>query len=152
MRMIVLALAFTAVGAVIALVATVGLIAWEPWRSSGGQTVTGSIVLNVGFGPGRDDGEPCAGEGGYDDIRPGAEVTVRDRTGAIIATSRLDWGVVERIIEGDPDRFYCRLPFSVPDVPEADFYSIEVSRRGELTFSRDELEALDWQVAFELGP
>ena len=38
----------------------------------------------------------------------------------------------------------CRFEFSVADIDDAEFYSIEVADRGEVVFSREDLEANDW--------
>jgi hypothetical protein len=37
------------------------------------------------------------------------------------------------------------------DAEDADFYSVEVSHRGEITYSRDELEAAGWSIDLTLG-
>ena len=80
-------------------------------------------------------------------MQEGAQVTVRDETDAVIATGRLSEGkVTESGILGD-----CRFEFIVRDVPEAGFYTIEVSHRGGLTYSAEELDGLSWMVAFTLG-
>ncbi len=84
----------------------------------------------------------CTGAGGYSDIREGAAVTVRDGSGDVIATGRLEGGVVEGSL--------CIHVFQV-DVPRADFYSFEVSNRGELTYSYQDMVDAEWQVALSLG-
>jgi hypothetical protein len=37
-------------------------------------------------------------------------------------------------------------------VSDSEFYSIEVSNRGEVTYSRAELESQGWSLKFKLGP
>ena len=45
----------------------------------------------------------------------------------------------------------CSFPFVVEGLPNAKFYSIEVGRRGSLTYTPTELKEKDWEVAFSLG-
>jgi hypothetical protein len=89
-------------------------------------------------------GGSCQGTGGYADIQAGLTVTVKDASGKIIATSRL--------VDDDANSpaGKCSYTFAV-QVPDADFYAFEVGHRGELTYSRDELEGMDWDVGFTLG-
>lgn len=87
----------------------------------------------------------CYGEGGYDDIKSGVSVTVSDGTGRLLATGNLGSGT--RSASGGS----CSFSFRIPDIKQSDFYSIEVGRRGELSYSHAEMLASDWNVAFSLG-
>lgn len=105
------------------------------------QTITGTMLLrdrSPAF-----DGQ-CFGDGGYSDLREGAQVTVSDESGATIAVGELGRG------ESVESR-YCEFSITVEDVPAATFYSIEVSRRGQLRYSMAEMERMDWEVGFSLG-
>lgn len=102
------------------------------------------------------EGTVCRGTGGFDDIREGAQVVVRDETDSIIGTSRLGAGVAVNV-RTYPDSFGiiyasadCQFPFEVTEVPTAKFYSIEVTHRGGVTFSPAELDAKGWKVAMEV--
>lgn len=76
----------------------------------------------------------CAGDDGYDDIGPNSSVTVSDQAGDVIAT-----GQVQGSSGGAST---CTLTFSASDVPEGrDFYKVEISHRGELTFTEEEAKA-----------
>lgn len=89
--------------------------------------ITGSMTLASGYAG----YNPCAGKGGYTDIRAGAQVVITDSAGATVAIGSLDAGSVD-------DRG-CVLPFSVPNVPAGKgFYGIEVSHRGSLKYSEAE--------------
>lgn len=88
-------------------------------------------------------GDPCSGDGGYDDIRAGLHVTVRDQTGTVLGTGALEGGT--------PLTAWCTFTFTVDALPKADFYSVEVGRRGELTYSFEELESSEWTVYLSLG-
>lgn len=70
---------------------------------------------------------------GYNDIRQGASVVLRDDTGRVVATGSL--------LAGLPDKqnSTCAYGFLIPDVPLAPFYSLEITHRGEVTFTQDEL-------------
>lgn len=109
-------------------------------------------------------GVECQGAGGYDDIRPGSQVVVRGDAGQIVATGSLQAGkLVKRAImywpgdvpEDEATFFYpdwdCELRLRVANIPEADFYTVEVSHRGEATYSRAELEAENWRLELTLG-
>lgn len=94
-----------------------------------GFTVTGEMHIsrNVGNLNAR-----CFGKNGYDDIHEGAQVVVTDSTGATVAVGKLG--------RGEYTGGTCTLPFTIDGVPEgSDFYGIEVAHRGELTYSRDDL-------------
>jgi hypothetical protein len=74
----------------------------------------------------------------YDDVDAGATVTVKDGAGSIVGVSKL-----EAVIS-------TTFAFSVT-VSDAEFYSIEVSRRGELNFSKADLESKGWLVQLKIG-
>jgi hypothetical protein len=81
----------------------------------------------------------CTTKDGYDDISIGAQVNVRSSTGEVLAVGSLAEGVCrqdpEYAILGD-----CEFTFAVPNVPsDSDLYLIEVSHRGELTYTREKL-------------
>lgn len=85
----------------------------------------------------------CVGTGGYNDIAAGVSVTVRDGTGSTLATGRLGKGEALAGIG-------CTYKFDVV-VPDADFYRVEVAHRGELEYSKAELERNDWKFEASLG-
>jgi hypothetical protein len=89
------------------------------------------------------DGSSCSGFGGYGDIRAGIPVTVRDESGTLLASSSLRGGEVEGL--------RCVFTFELAGVERSEFYTFEVGRRGELTYSHAELVANGWHVGFYLG-
>jgi len=159
--------------AVIGAGGAVGVMLWEPW--SGGdddhavsQTLQGTVLLKDEF----QDRSPnylalpraekhvvtCSGKDGYSDIAAGAQVLVKDGSGDIIASGRLGQGEGALVDPADKDArwstfvsYYCEFPFVIEDVATVDFYTVEVSHRGGLTNTREELEALGWNISFELG-
>ena len=144
---------------------------------SSGQTINGTVTLSDSDANWSHD-KRCSGEGGYDDLRSGAQVVVANQTGEIIATSNLQEGVGKHLVialwelgvelaesEGrtaaprpdpsdldiDANLVQCEFTFAI-QVPDATFYSIEVSHRGEIRYSREELAERDWTVGLTLGP
>ncbi|MFN2527031.1 MAG: hypothetical protein ABR505_12350 [Actinomycetota bacterium] len=97
-------------------------------------------------------GEPCEGEGGYSDISAGVVVAVADRTGTILGSSTLEQGTVtDRSGGGFDASVVCTLTFTVPNLPDSDFYSVEVADRGSLGYTKADLEETDWMVFLNLG-
>ncbi len=101
----------------------------------------------------------CVGLGGYEDFGPGMAVVIRDADGTIIATGATR-SLGSDLLDGDPFlaaalqgfvEDVCRVVFEIPGVPDSTFYTIEVGRRGNLTFSRDELATAGWTVEMSLG-
>lgn len=107
------------------------------------HTITGEMTLMDSDGYDDSIVGGCEGSGGYDDISYGTAVTVRDGAGEILATGSLDSGEVV----GD----WCNFTFTVEDVPGADFYEVEVSHRGGLSYSSKEMDEKDWFVSVSLG-
>jgi hypothetical protein len=81
-----------------------------------------------------EDDAGCVGYGGYDDIvGPDTQVIVRDATATTVAVGGLDYGTP---VSGTGCVFF----FTVDGVPAGkDFYSVEISHRGELQYLEDEL-------------
>ena len=87
----------------------------------------------------------CYGTGGYDDLDSHMPVTVKDGSGAILATGNTGKGYNTDKLR----RFMisCTFDFTL-EVPKSDFYSIELNsgRRGQLNYSLQELQDMDWIV------
>ena len=112
-------------------------------------TITGTFTLIAD--PRLDtsaEGQPCSGSGGYSDFGSGMNVTVRDDAGSIIATTNSD--TAEWVQISGVGGLWCRTAFEV-DADIVDFYSIAVGRRGELSYSFDDLQAADFHVELTLG-
>lgn len=117
----------------------------------------------------------CRGTGGYDDFGAGMNVTVKNGRGQIVASGSTENIPADYLAEDDLDAksddevgsdtdemsddekldlFFdyigCVVIFEV-EVPVEDFYSIEVGRRGDLSYSYEDLEEMDWAVALSLG-
>lgn len=98
------------------------------------------------------DDQTCAGTGGYDDFGDGMNVTIRDASDKVIAS-----GVTAnaKSPKGDGDvsiltDMICKTKFAV-EVPDADFYQVQVGHRGTLSYRKAELEKKDWKVELSLG-
>jgi hypothetical protein len=88
-------------------------------------------------------GSTCRGTGGYADIDTGAQVTLKDGDGKILGTTQLS--------DGTGSVTSCTFMFSIADVPEVSFYSIEISRRGAVTNSLAQMQANAWTFGLTLG-
>lgn len=82
-------------------------------------------------------------------MQPGTEVTVKDEDGTLLASGSLQAGELAEVLEGV--LLFCEFPFTIEDVPDAKFYSIETGDRGELSYSKEEMEEMNWKVEFSLG-
>lgn len=104
---------------------------------SSGITLNGTVELDNGggldgtnFSAGADG---CSGTDGYSDLTDGASVTVYDSAGTVIAVGSLDAG--RQVGEA------CLFPWSVSHVKKSSFYKVEVSHRGQLTYSYAQAKA-----------
>ena len=88
-------------------------------------------------------GSACEGTGGYADISPGAQVTLKDGDGKVLGTTQLQMG------SGSTSS--CTFKFSIDSVPEVPFYSLEVSHRGAITDSLAQMQAHNWAFGLTLG-
>ncbi|MFI2506091.1 hypothetical protein [Streptomyces sp. NPDC018972] len=106
-----------------------------PFSTDGTLTVSG-------IGAGLDPEELCSGTGGYSDIDFGTQVNVTDAARTLVAVGSLGLG--------QKTELGCEFPFTVDDItPGSKFYTVEVSHRGGLTQTEDELRA--GGLAFTLG-
>ncbi len=111
------------------------------------RNLTGSFTL-TGYGNmlGSTSDSSCLGKGGYEDIREGLGVVVSDEAGKTLATGSLG----KSMYTSSPMK--CFFPIIVSKtLPKADFYTVEVGKRGDLTYSYDEMVQQDWDVDFTLG-
>ncbi|WP_406725120.1 hypothetical protein WJ438_11275 [Streptomyces sp. GD-15H] len=107
-----------------------------------GPFSTDGTLTVAGIGAGLDPEELCSGTGGYSDIDFGTQVNVTDAAGTLVAVGSLGFG--QKTEQG------CEFPFTVDDIaPGSKFYTVEVSHRGGLTQTEDQLRA--GGLAFTLG-
>ncbi|MEU7470761.1 hypothetical protein AB0A94_19890 [Streptomyces sp. NPDC044984] len=107
-----------------------------------GPFSTDGTLTVAGIGAGLDPEELCSGTGGYSDIDFGAQVNVTDAAGTLVAVGSLGFG--------EKTELGCEFPFTVDDItPGSKFYTVEVSHRGGLTQTEDELRT--GGLAFTLG-
>jgi hypothetical protein len=138
-----LVIVLLALGAVIVIgvVGFVGLVAYEATQLSP-VTIKGTMTIKDDI----DGGTACQGDGGYSDIRGGTEVVIHDAAGKVIATGQLADGVGSDFAT-DEIALTCTFHFTVRDVPEQDFYGIEVSHRGTVQFSAAQIERGDVELS-----
>jgi hypothetical protein len=81
--------------------------------------------------------------GGYGDLAAGGNVVIRDGSGTILGTGS--------ITSGRLDSSGCHLSWNVDDVPDAEFYQVTVTHRGELDYSRSQLESKNWEIDSDIA-
>ena len=91
-------------------------------------------------------GDSCSGSGGYRDIREGATVTVKDEAGTLVGSGSLGPGRIS-----DESLRLCVFPIEVKGVKDANFFQVEVSHRGGLSYSKADMERNDWTIHSSLG-
>ena len=91
-------------------------------------------------------GKACQGAGGYTDLVEGTPVVVRDGDGQIIGTGRFGAG------RGTGARSACVFAFTVKHVPDAETYSFQMSHRGGVVYTHEELEDNNWRIGAALTP
>ena len=99
-------------------------------------------------------GKECQGAGGYTDLVEGTPVVVRDGDGEVIGSGRFAAGRGNRTgkLGGLSAPSACVFAFTLKHVPDAETYSFEVSHRGGVVYTYDELEANNWRVGAALTP
>lgn len=105
-------------------------------------TVTGTLTVPGGYteaGLEGGSGQLCAVDGGYADIRAGAQVVVTDDGGKTLVLGQLGAGKLRL-----PDLEHwgtrsCVFPFSVQAPGGHDFYGVEVTHRGVVRFTAEQL-------------
>lgn len=142
-QLVVVAVAAVVLAGVVGLTAVAGLAYFLLRDDSESNTITGTMSL-FDIDSGWDEGDTCFGSGGYSDISSGAQVRVTDQEGKTLAVSELGSG---RSKTG----FDCTFSFTIDDVPKAEFYEVEVTHRGKLSYSHEEMEKRDWAVEVSLG-
>jgi hypothetical protein len=126
-------------------VIALALSGWAIWRGVEEHTLSGTLLVVDSTYYALRPGMPCTGEGGFGDVRGGAQVVLTDDRGTTLSTARLT--------DGEFDGLGCAFSFALEDVTRADFYSLTVATgsRGELQYSYEELTDGDWSVSLSLG-
>jgi hypothetical protein len=105
----------------------------------GGHTVMGSVTLN-----GSNDRNPnCSGTSGYDDLKQGTSVVLHDAKGTIVGTAPLS--------AGTPTATTCLFNFTMSDVAESPFYTVNIGSRGGPTYQLADFEANGWTLNLSIG-
>jgi hypothetical protein len=90
-----------------------------------------------------DEGDECWSEGGFDDIGVGSQIRVHDGDGTSMGTGTLYGGVVN-------EDYDCEFIFIIKDVGSADYYRVGSGRRGDVEYSKSEMEDNNWRVHLTL--
>ena len=120
-------------------------------ESGGTETLRGTLTLHEHAFSRTEDG-PCMGNGGFQDIVPGVEITLRDEQEVIIGVTKLAEGQwVDVREEGELVEVVCQWSYAISDVPDRTFYVVEVSDRGDQRYSKADLVERGWVVDLSLG-
>jgi hypothetical protein len=135
---------------IVTLIVAVGIVGVACGKKADATThfISGTITLtgtDNAFGY----SGTCAGKRGYEDITEGGSVTLKNETGEVIGSAALDSGAYTETA-GYPYR-KCVLHFSFANVKRAKFYGVEVTHRGVITKTYEELEANGWNFGLTLG-
>lgn len=105
-------------------------------------TVAGTLTVPGGYAHGGLEGgpgQPCAVDGGHADIRAGAQVVVTDASGETLALGRLGGGTLQLPDPGVWGTRSCAFPFTVQAPGGHAFYGVEVTHRGVLRYTDEQL-------------
>lgn len=91
------------------------------------------------------EGTWCTGTGRYGDIGGDTQIVVKNDVGKTIAIGSLQSG---SIANGS-----CLFPIEIEDIPDSGFYVIEIGsgRRGSLSYSRKEMQSMNWELGISIG-
>ena len=107
------------------------------WRCTWSPVWQVSLDLNEKTGA-------CSGNGGYSDIRAGAQVKIYSSKDVLLSTSEVTSTNYD-LVSTKSRIIYCELRWSVENVPNDDFgYYIEISSRGKVFFSTAKLIENGW--------
>jgi len=117
-----------------------------PRVTGGSDDKVPTLLVGIGVGGSLinhpEDGVPCSTSGGFTDIQEGAPVVIQNGDGDVIATSSLQAGTQA----GSACVFFSEFH----NLAKAKFYSIEVTHRGKITKSYDDLAAEGWRIGLTL--
>jgi hypothetical protein len=88
-------------------------------------------------------GGTCKGTSGYSDLGPGTPVTLKDGDGKLLGTTTLGTG------SGTAVR--CTFSFNFTNIPEVSFYTLEVGRRGGISYGLSDMKAQSWSMGATIG-
>lgn len=119
--------------------------------------------------------DDCEGTGGYGDFGAGMRLSVKGSDGEVVGSgdvTNVDESMMDTLSEmndksgwlsdgpespedieellRDGEGFMCVLYFEA-DIKDSDFYAIELGSRGDLSYSREDLEENGFTVSFSLG-
>ena len=110
-------------------------------------TISGSLELINLYGI-SGEGNNCFGRSGYQDIRGGTQIIVKDGSGKVLAIGKISNG---RSPAGQYFQHICRFTFKISNISRTNFYSIKIGRRGEILYSYQDLVKQNWNVNLTLG-
>ena len=132
------------------------------------HTIQGNLTLKE-MELGVSTGGYCSGKEGYQDIEQGGDIAIKNSKGEIIGNASLTAGKyidVEESLSSEaekakwkelnasrdlPSAFFCRFDFTVENIPETNFYFIEIGHRKGPTYSLEDMNNKGWKMNLTLG-
>lgn len=109
-------------------------------RLAGGFTLKQTVSVRASDAPKYAVGQTCGGTGGYSDIVNGMEVTLLEG-GKIVGLGRLEQSeIILSTLSGVDTTYVCRFRFYLQMPATGEFFVVKVGRRGERTYTREELQ------------
>jgi hypothetical protein len=87
----------------------------------------------------------CVSQGSYADITADTTLTLKNASGAVIGTKALGQP------HQDNTAGACIYTAKFTNVPDQDSYGLTLANHGDLTYSRSELQAKNWEADVKLG-
>jgi hypothetical protein len=93
----------------------------------------------------------CSGAGRFQDLRNGTEVTVFNSKGDNLGSTVLRASMY--VVDTSTQKVTCFFIWNLDNVPnDDDGYSVQVSSRGKVDFSREQAVENDYLLATQVGP
>lgn len=158
-----------AVGLAVLATAGAGIFVVSRLGGGGEPTLPGPDALGVSFtlidSDISGDSGYCYGTGGYSDFGPGMDIRILNQDNKLIGSGSTK--ALDELAESDPEYFehltgadfesgadaviMCRVAALVPISGNAEFYRVEIGRRGQTSYTRKDLEEADWEISLSLG-
>ncbi|HST48617.1 DUF2510 domain-containing protein [Jatrophihabitans sp.] len=88
----------------------------------------------------------CVGQGGYSDISAGTTVILTNQDNKILGSASLEPGTPNK------ESGTCLYSFTLPNIPtDQAQYAVEVSHRGKVVNSKQDMVNQDWTVSASMG-
>jgi len=113
------------------------------------QDIAGTVTLRDSSGRFRVDQSTCSSYRG--ELKAGTQVVVRDGDGSTLGVGSLQSGSPGEAVGSTGRSYECVFEFYVNGADSSDYYQFVVGGIQGPTYSREEMEARDWQVGLSIS-